>query len=362
MRLIGRFENALEGKNFSNFLLTQGIENSCEMSPGECRIWVKEEDSVPAALHWFEKYKQSPNAPQFNPKRPPPLPQELPAKTELPFSKEPLGVINFLILLSCGLIFLLCQFTSPLRESAPSSVPPMPLFASPIKKDFLFDYPSAYAIIDQLIHTYGLEWLHDPSTLPKEGQKLLKQFEETPYWQGIYQRLLERSTAPFPPMFEKIREGEVWRFFTPIFLHVDIFHLIFNMIWLIVIGKQIEKRLGMARYLLFILLAALFSNTAQYLMSGPNFIGFSGVLCAMVVFVWMRQRRAPWEGYFMQPATWSFFVFFVFLMFAIQCFSFAVEASTGRAFSVNIANTAHLTGALVGYLLGRLNYFSAGYR
>ena len=46
--------------------------------------------------------------------------------------------------------------------------------------------------------------------------------------------------------------------FFPILLHADIFHLFFNMLWLIVLGKQIEQRLKTGRYVLFILLIAMY--------------------------------------------------------------------------------------------------------
>ncbi len=325
MRLIGTIQDVKQGKTFSNFLFKQGIANHCEVAANgkevKCLIWIYEEEHVLPAWEWYQLFQQNPDNPQFQANPPPPPPQG--EKTEASFSKEPLGYLNFFFLFLCGVIFLISQFTAPLKESAPSN----------LKKALLYDYPNT----------------------------------KMPYWQGIYHQVVEylNHKAPltqFPPMFEKIREGEVWRLFTPCLLHADIFHLVFNMIWLIVIGKQMEKRLGMARYFLFILLAAIFSNTAQYLMSGPNFIGFSGILCAMVVFVWVRQHKAPWEGYFMQPATFAFFAFFVLLMFGLQLFSFLLEVSLDKVLSANVANTAHLSGALIGYLLGRLNYFSASYR
>lgn len=325
MRLIATFQDIEQGRNFSNFLHKQDVANNCEIVPNgkeaKCRIWVFEEDQVGTAWDWYQLFVLHPRHQQFQSSPPPPLPtKEKTVKTEASFAKEPLGTLNFLLLFLCGILFLISQFTTPFQETGG---------LSPIKKALLYDYPS--------------------------------------YWQGLYHQVVENllhktPLTPFPPLFEKIREGEVWRLFTPALLHADIFHLVFNMIWLIVIGKQMEKRLGMARYCLFILIAGIFSNTAQYLISGPNFIGFSGILCAMILFVYVRQRKSPWEGYFLQPATFAFFIFFVFLMFAIQLVSFISEISLDKAFSSNVANTAHLAGALIGYLLGRLNYFSAGYR
>lgn len=330
MRLICTIHDVELGKAFSLFLNKQGIGNSCEVSGnGEgvvCRIWIYDEDQTAEAMEWFQRFQQNP---RLSPPAPPPV------KAEASLEKEPLGKVNFLILVICGLLSLFMYLAGPNNE---------------VKKELLYDYPQTYTLVDQI------------TAKPEEKQELLKHLNETPYWRGYYDQVLDhlanRYTPP-APMFEKIREGQVWRLFTPALMHADIFHLMFNMIWLIVIGKQMENKLGSARYLIFILLTGILSNTAQYLMSGPNFIGFSGILCAMIVFVWERQRKAPWEGYFLQPATWAFFAFYIALMAAVQIFSFVMLTTLDTTFSSNIANTAHLSGALIGYFLGRLNIFTA---
>ena len=113
----------------------------------------------------------------------------------------------------------------------------------------------------------------------------------------LISKLLLSPSSSTLPCSKKSRREKYWRLFTPCLLHNDIFHIFFNMIWLVVLGKQMEMRLSLFRYALFILIAAVVTNTAQYLMSGSNFIGFSGVLCAMLTFIWMRQKKTAWEGY-----------------------------------------------------------------
>ena len=93
-------------------------------------------------------------------------------------------------------------------------------------------------------------------------------------------------------------------------------------------------------------------------MSGANFIGFSGVLCAMVAFIWIRQKIAPWEGYPLQKSTITFLAFFVAAMLSIQIVAFYWEVQNVTTFTPGIANTAHITGALIGAILGRLPLFS----
>ncbi len=123
------------------------------------------------------------------------------------------------------------------------------LFTSPVDKALLYDYPKFYELVDRFIHLYGYDALENPNELPAEGQELLRKINHTPYWSGIYPLLVKGGLKGFKnnftqySLFEKIRQGQAWRLFSPSLLHADIFHLFFNMIWLIVLGKQMEQRL-----------------------------------------------------------------------------------------------------------------------
>ena len=92
-------------------------------------------------------------------------------------------------------------------------------------------------------------------------------------------------------------------------------------------------------------------------MSGPYFIGLSGVVVGMVGFIWQRQRKAPWEGYPLNKPTILFIVIFVAVMALLEFFAFFMHLFTTFALSPNIANTAHIVGGLVGIGLGRLPFF-----
>lgn len=392
MRLLCTINNQKQALSFSSFLTSQGISNEIEIHKNidwgssnygdhTCHIWIIDEDVYSTAKQWWDLCLLNPNDPRFNQKQPAsslsnlPLPQKdhrLPPSTPptSPTSfRTSIGTITFYILMTCCVLFIADMLTSPTLtiKTLPTSIPATPIVSSSIKRELYYDYPKAFEIIEKLARSFGEDNLQNPQDLPSEGKVILNQFYNTPYWQGIYPIVLQRiqhskdsQIAPIDttPLFEKERQGELWRLFTPCLLHYDILHILFNMLWLVMLGKQIEERLSPFRYLALIGILGVFSNTCQYLMSGSNFIGFSGVLCGMLTFIWMRQKIAAWEGYPLQSSTIKFMIIFIFAMFTIELFSFYLEAFHNLSISPGIANTAHLSGALMGIILGSLPFFA----
>jgi GlpG protein len=131
------------------------------------------------------------------------------------------------------------------------------------------------------------------------------------------------------------------------------------MIWLFYLGKMLEKNLRPSNYVALILMAGVVTNTAQYLMTGPNFLGYSGILTAYMGFIWMRQKIAPWEGYPLQKSVIQFMGVFIFGMFGISLVSFLTERFFSFSLAPGIANTAHITGIFVGIFLASLPLFKA---
>lgn len=98
---------------------------------------------------------------------------------------------------------------------------------------------------------------------------------------------------PESAFFEEIKHGQVWRLLTPIFLHLSILHILFNMMWFKDLGYILEYKLGRKFLLFFMVTTGIFSNLAQYLVAGPSFGGMSGVLYAMLGFVWIYHKLEP---------------------------------------------------------------------
>lgn len=93
-----------------------------------------------------------------------------------------------------------------------------------------------------------------------------------------------------PRLFHSVLNGEWWRVITPIFLHMNILHILFNMLWFKDLGNVIEFNFSVRFYLLFVLFVGLTSNLLQYVVQGPSFGGMSGVLYGMLGFLWVFKR------------------------------------------------------------------------
>src|SRR5688572_8988869 len=89
----------------------------------------------------------------------------------------------------------------------------------------------------------------------------------------------------------EINQGEIWRFITPIFIHIGLLHLFFNSYALWVVGPQVEKLYGGARFLILYVLSGVAGVIASYwyrpdvLSAGASgaIFGLFGVLFAFVI-------------------------------------------------------------------------------
>jgi GlpG protein len=153
--------------------------------------------------------------------------------------------------------------------------------------------------------------------------------------------LLYIGTRDEPWPFARVASGQVWRLITPIFLHMNMIHILFNMWMLVDIGFALEARLRAARYAGLIVVTAAFSNAAQYFVVGsPFFGGMSGVLYALFGYAWIRGRLDPTLGLSIPNPT------------VVALGIWMVLGFTGAV--GNVANFAHLGGLVSGAVLGGL--------
>ena len=132
----------------------------------------------------------------------------------------------------------------------------------------------------------------------------------------------------------EMRRGEVWRFFTPMFLHWNLFHLLFNMFWLRDLGAMVEVQRGTWRLAILVLLCSLIPFALQNVVSGPGFGGMSGVVYGLFGYVWVKGRYEPWLGLGISQQG------------AMLMIGWLLICMTGIIGPV--ANTAHVVGLAIG--------------
>ena len=139
----------------------------------------------------------------------------------------------------------------------------------------------------------------------------------------------------------EIWRDKPWALVTSSLVHVDFIHLIFNLYWLWVLGRVVERLLGPGRLIAFAAAAALVSGAAQLAWSDQTGIGFSGVGYALFGLAWVVSVQRPDLGVRISRSTAR--LFGVWLLFGI----FATYVQL-----VNFGNAAHLAGGLFGLCAG----------
>jgi len=89
---------------------------------------------------------------------------------------------------------------------------------------------------------------------------------------------------------------DVWRYFSHAVMHFSVLHILFNLLWWWYLGGAVEKRLGSGKLIVITIISALLSGFIQHKFSGPWFGGLSGVVYALMGYVWLRGERDPQSG------------------------------------------------------------------
>ncbi|MCH4289919.1 rhomboid family intramembrane serine protease GlpG [Enterobacter kobei] len=136
---------------------------------------------------------------------------------------------------------------------------------------------------------------------------------------------------PYDPSLE----FDVWRYFTHALMHFSVMHILFNLLWWWYLGGIVEKRLGSGKLIVITVISALLSGYVQHKFSGPWFGGLSGVVYALMGYVWLRGERDPESGIYLQRGLIAFALIWLI-------------AGWFDLFGMSIANGAHVTGLAVG--------------
>ena len=138
--------------------------------------------------------------------------------------------------------------------------------------------------------------------------------------------------------------NEWWRLITPMLIHISPTHLIFNCLWIYILGREIEQLDGKIIFIFLILFTSASSNYLQYSFSGPSlFGGLSGVVYGLLGYCFVSETFLRINKFSFPPAIYIFM--FVWLLIGFT--GFLDLLGFGK-----IANFAHLGGLLSGILSG----------
>jgi rhomboid protease GlpG len=315
MRQVGTLSTERQARQFAAWLVSQRIEAHAEEESGTWVVWVREEDQLPLAREALVHFREHPDDAKYHGAE---QSAEMARREEAVRRRQAQGnVVEMrgrwssgpgmpgaarrcpIVLVLIGLSALVALLTSgDTMDEERSGKPPGLIYGS-----LTFVDPSA--------------------AVSPDGQL---------------------------DVWANIRSGEVWRLVTPIFLHFDIMHIVFNMIVLYSFGAAVEDRRGSLFMLALVLGLAVLSNVGQAIETSwrdqvPLFGGMSGVGYGLFGYVAIKAKFDSRERYFLSPMT----TFMALLWFAL-CILRDIPPFTGLLAGAipPIANTAHAVGLLAG--------------
>jgi rhomboid protease GluP len=127
-------------------------------------------------------------------------------------------------------------------------------------------------------------------------------------------------------------QGAYWQLFTSMFIHASIFHLVGNMLFLLIFGLRGEEMFSLTEFLGIYLLGGLVGNLLSLVFPYLVSVGASGAIFSLFGACVIFDRRSVRQS-ILGALVFAFFLFFI---------------NTGEG--VNIL--AHLGGLVVGLILG----------
>ncbi len=143
-----------------------------------------------------------------------------------------------------------------------------------------------------------------------------------------------------------IEDGQVYRFFTCMFLHFGFMHLTGNMVVLMFLGDNVERAVGKVKYVLIYILGGMIGSTGSFLYAlkyNPGIVsaGASGAIFALIgALLWLVIRN---KGRLEDMTTLR------------MCVLIAYALYNGIT-SENVDMAAHLFGLIGGFLVAVILY------
>jgi GlpG protein len=306
LRQIGTVPKSLNAKAFADYLLSLGMKTRVDDRPEGSDVWIYDEDHFQRARDELQDYIRQPDDPRYRSA----------AETAESIRRKEKELEK--------------KFRKNYRDS--SDVWGYPSFRQRPLTTLLI---VACVIIFIGQNLPPGQWERIPTGWPLVNRLLFTTFTE-----DVQQRLHNHG-------LQDIERGEVWRLFTPALMHGGVIHILFNMLWLRLLGTLIEVRRGTPRLAALILVAAAISNYGQYEWMvrrgevGP-FLGMSGVVYALFGYVWMKGLYQPEQRMAVHPNNVN-----IMIGWLVLCMTGWLGPMVGP-----VANAAHIVGLVVGIIAG----------
>ena len=141
---------------------------------------------------------------------------------------------------------------------------------------------------------------------------------------------------------ERIWAGAYWALVTSAFVHVELWHVAFNVYWLWVLGGVVEWAAGGRWFIGLVLTSAFVSSAAQLGASGSTGHGASGVVYALFGLIWAARSRVPAFAAVLGEQTAP-----LFWIWLVGCI---IATQAGAA---NVGNAAHVAGLILGIFVAQ---------
>jgi GlpG protein len=290
MRLIGHLKNERAARLFGDFLHAQHIPNQVDAEGDSWSVWVHADEDMEPARQWLERFEHDPESPEFIGK----------AREGARMRRDEEAEQK--------------AYAGKVKDRAQ-------IFAR--RNTFLPPLTISIMILSVLVFAL--------TRLGEKPEQALGLFISTTY------------------ELTNVREGQVWRLVTPVFIHFTVWHLVMNLFWILDLGAAMERALGTLRMFLLFVGLAVFSNLFQFYVNlppvfvrGPAFGGLSGVVFGLIGYTWIRGRLDPGYGLALSSST---------VILSIIWFFWCI-VSSHSGFVGAYANGAHAGGLLMGMLLG----------
>ena len=143
--------------------------------------------------------------------------------------------------------------------------------------------------------------------------------------------------------------NEWWRLITPTFLHFSMTHLVFNCLWIYILGQRIEKLDGLSFFLFIFIFTGILSNAGQFFWTQQYlFGGLSGSVYGLLGYCFIIELDGRHGRYGLPEALYLFMFIWLLVGFTgvLSFFGFG-----------NVANTAHLIGMIAGFIIGLITKY-----